>query len=56
MFDEDEEDGLSPKERATKELLERRSVNSLNTLLITKLRDMREEKASLNDSSDFSVL
>jgi hypothetical protein len=56
MFYEDEEDGLSPKERAMKELLERRSINSLNTLLVNKLKDMREEKAKLNDSTDFSML
>jgi hypothetical protein len=44
MIYEDEEDGLSPKERAIKELMERRSPDDLNMLLVNKLRDMRAEK------------
>jgi len=44
MIYEDEEDGLSPKERAIKELMERRSPNDLNMLLVNKLKDMRAEK------------
>ena len=45
---EDEEDGLSPKERAIKELMGRRSENELNMLLVQKLKDMREEKAKID--------
>lgn len=39
MFDyEDEEDGLTPKERAINELTSRRTENELNILLVNSLR------------------
>jgi len=38
---EDEDEGLTPQERALKELRSRRSENDLNLILVTKLKDLR---------------
>lgn len=51
---EDEDEGLTPKERALKELQSRRSVNDLNLLLVTKLKDLRAREDDICGNSGYT--